>query len=288
MKGKIGASVLGFILVVMLILGFACMEKIPNGYIGVVYSMNGGVEGETLTQGFHLVSPFKKVKNFTIANEQLILSKSKQDGSEDDDSFKVSTSDKANISVSFQMSYHYVPDTIVETYKRFRGLDGEDIVNERVKTVLKSKISEITNQYTMMDIYSGNRSEINNKITEYLNESFVKQFGIEVLDASIIDVHPDEQLEKSINDKVEAMQKAEQARQEQERVKVEAETKLIQAENDAAVKVKQAEAEAAANKKLSESITTELIQMKEAEARVKHGWIEIQGVSNAIVDTKDK
>lgn len=288
MKGKIGASVLGFIFVLMLILGFACMEKIPNGYIGVVYSMNGGVEGETLTQGFHLVSPFKKVKNFTIANEQLILSKSKQDGSEDDDSFKVSTSDKANISVSFQMSYHYVPDTIVETYKKFRGLDGEDIVNERVKTVLKSKISEITNQYTMMDIYSGNRSEINNKITEYLNGSFIKQFGIEVLDASIIDVHPDEQLEKSINDKVEAMQKAEQARQEQERVRVEAETKLIQAENDASVKLKQAEAEAAANKKLSESITTELIKMKEAEARVKHGWVEIQGVSNAIVDTKDK
>lgn len=285
-KGKIGAIVLGVAIATGIFSGILCLERIPNGYVGVAYSMSGGVQNETLSQGFHLVSPTKKVEEFTISNEILVLSKDKREGSKEDDSFKISTSDKANISVSFQMSYHYLPETVVDTYKNFRGLDGEDIVEERVKTILKSRISEITNQYTMMEIYSGNRSEINSKITEYLNDSFQKQFGIEVLDASIIDVHPDEQLEKAINDKVEAMQKAEQAKQEQERIKVEAETKLIQAENDASIKIKEAEAEAAANRKLAESITPELIQMKEMEARLKHGWVEMQGVGSAIVDTK--
>ena len=32
-----------------------CLERIPAGYVGVVYSMNGGVQDELLTQGFHLV-----------------------------------------------------------------------------------------------------------------------------------------------------------------------------------------------------------------------------------------
>lgn len=47
-----------------------------------------------------------------------------------------------------------------------------------------------------------------------------------------------------------------------------------------------AEAEAKANKKLSNSITDELIKMKEAEARLKHGWITISGADNTIVKEK--
>ena len=60
-------------------------------------------------------------------------------------------------------------------------MDGEAIVNNRVKTVLKSKVSEVTTDYSMMDIDSGNRSEINNAITEYLNDKFQSAYGIEVV-----------------------------------------------------------------------------------------------------------
>lgn len=52
------------------------------------------------------------------------------------------------------MSYRYNPDTLVDTYKKFKGMDGDDIIESRVKPVLKSKISEITTNYSMMDIYS--------------------------------------------------------------------------------------------------------------------------------------
>lgn len=257
-------------------------EKIDVGRVGVLYSMNGGVEDETLSQGYHFISPFKKVKEFTIGNEQLILTKDKREGSKNDDSFKVATSDDASIAISFQMSYRFIPDQVVNTYKKFKGLDGENIVEQRVRTVLKSKVSEITTEYSMMDIYSGNRSEINNKLTEYLNKEFGKAYGIEVLDASIIDVHPDKELKKAIDNRVKALQEKQQAQAEQEKIKVESETKVIQAEADAKVKIKQAEAEAKSNKIISDSITDELIKMTEAEARKKHGWVTVQG-ADAVV-----
>lgn len=257
-------------------------EKIDVGRVGVLYSMNGGVEDETLSQGYHFISPFKKVKEFTIGNEQLILTKDKREGSKNDDSFKVATSDDASIAISFQMSYRFIPDQIVNTYKKFKGLDGEDIVEQRVRTVLKSKVSEITTEYSMMDIYSGNRSEINNKLTEYLNKEFGKAYGIEVLDASIIDVHPDKELKKAIDNRVKALQEKQQAQAEQEKIKVESETKVIQAEADAKVKIKQAEAEAKSNKIISDSITDELIKMTEAEARKKHGWVTVQGADSVV------
>lgn len=281
MKGRIigfilGAAILGGLFTV------TCMERIPAGYVGVVYNINGGVEDEVLEQGWKFVLPTKKVKKFTISNEQLLLTKDEREGSEIDESFKVTTADDATISVSFQMTYRYDQGKVVETYKKFRGMDGESIVNGRVKTVLKSKISEITTDYSMMDIYSGNRSEINNKITDALNAEFNKAYGVEVLDASIIDVHPDKKLQETIDNRVKALQEKQQAKAEQEKVKVEAETAKIKAENEADIKIMKAEAEAKANKVISDSITEELIKMEEMEARKKHGWVTITGGATVV------
>jgi regulator of protease activity HflC (stomatin/prohibitin superfamily) len=247
--------------------------------------MNGGVQDNTIREGWHIVPPTKKVRLFTIGNEQLLLTKDEREGSKEDDSFKVSTADDASISISFQMSYRFKQDTLVNTYKKFKGMDGEKIVDNRVKPVLKSKVSEVTTNYSMMDIYSGNRSEINNKLTDYLGNAFSSEYGIEVLDASIIDVHPDKKLKQAIDNRVTALQKKQQAEAEQETVRVEAETKMIRAKNEADIKVTEANAKAEANTILSESITDNLIKMKEAEARYKHGWITVQGADTIV--TKD-
>lgn len=284
--GRIGAAVVAIVLVFILIMTFICIEKIPVGYEGVVYSMSGGVKDETLQQGWHLVAPTKKVKEFTVGNEQLILTKDKREGSSKNESFRVATSDNASIAISFQMSYRFIPDKVIDTYKKFKGMDGEAIVNNRVKTVLKSTVSEVTTDYSLMDLYSGNRSEINNKLTDYLNDKFNKQYGIEVIDASIIDVHPDKQLKTAINNRIEAQQKADQAKAEQETAKVEAETKLIKAQNEAEIAIAKADGEAQANERLSSSITPELIAMKEAEARLKHGWVTVEGAGTVV--TKDE
>ena len=283
-KGFIGGVFSAIFLIIALIGGVMCLERIHTGYVGVVYSMNGGVQDELLTQGWHLVSPTKKVKEFTVGNEQLVLSKDERDGSEDDDSFSVATSDNANIYISFQMSYRYDPEMVVNTYKNFKGMNGEDIVNTRVRTVLKAKVSEITTDYSMMDLYSGNRNAINTKLTNFLNKELHNQFGINVIDASIIDVHPDEQLQKTIADRVTALQKKQQAEAEQETIKVQNETKLMQAKAEAEAKQIEAEAEAKANKTISDSITETLLKKMEMEARKEHGWVEVQG--GTVVTTK--
>lgn len=284
--GKLGAVIAGIVVVGGIICGVMCIEKIPVGYTGVVTTMSSGATGETLNTGWHMVAPTKRVKEFTISNEQLLLTKDKREDSKSNDAFKVSTADDASITISFQMSYRFVPESVVDTYKKFKGMDGDQIVNSRLKAVLKSKVSEVTTDYTMMDIYSGNRSEINNKLTEYLSKEFTDSYGIEVLDASIIDVHPDDKLKESIDNRVAALQKKQQAQAEQETAKVEAETALIRAQNESEIKVKQAEGEAESNRLKASSITPELISMKEAEARLQHGWVTVNGVSAVVTEEK--
>ena len=277
--GKIGAIILAIVLIIGLI-GFAvCSERISAGYVGVVYSMSGGVQDEVLQQGWHVVSPTKKIKEFTVSEEQLTLS--------GDEAFPVSTSDNANIDISFQMSYYFIEDKIPETYQRFKGMDGEDIINNRVKTVLKSKISEVTGDYSMMEIYSGERAKINSEIKAYLDQELSDRYGITVTEASIIDVHPDEQLQKTIDERVTAMQKKQQAEAEQETIKVQNETKLLEAQAAADAQIIAAEAEAKANQIIANSITENLLKMEEMEARQEHGWVTVQGANTVVADTTE-
>lgn len=77
------------------------------------------------------------------------------------------------------------------------------------------------------------------------------------------------------------------------KAKKDAETAQTNANKDSAVaKVKAdtdlytAQKAAEANKKLAESITDELVKYKEAEARMKHGWLTTQGTGSTIVDNK--
>ena len=285
--GKIGAVVLALVLVVGMIGLIVCSERIPAGYVGVVYSMSGGVEDEVLQQGWHLISPTKKVKEFTVSEEQLALTV------DNNKQFPVSTSDNANIDISFQMSYSFIEEKVPATYQRFKGMDGEDIINNRVTTVLKSKISEVTASYSMMEIYSGERATINKAIKEYLDKELGERYGITVTEASIIDVHPDEQLQKTIDERVTAMQKKQQAEAEQDTIKVQNDTKLLQAEAEAKKKVVEAqaaadakliaaEAEAKANKIIADSITDGLLKKEEMEARKKHGWVTVQGAGTVV------
>lgn len=82
-----------------------------------------------------------------------------------------------------------------------------------------------------------------------------------------------------------AKQDAEIAELAKQTAEAQAETNRVIAESEAAVKIIEAEAEAESNKIVAESITPELIQMKEAEARLKHGWVTVQG-ADTVVTTK--
>ena len=48
-KGIIGAIILAVVIFGVIICGFMCLERVPAGYVGVVYNMNGGVDGEILS-----------------------------------------------------------------------------------------------------------------------------------------------------------------------------------------------------------------------------------------------
>lgn len=148
-----------------------------------------------------------------------------------------------------------------------------------------------------MDIYSDKKSEVNQAITDYLNEKLSDEYGINVSGALVIDVELDNTLLEKIKAKEQAKQDVEiaelsrktaLAKAETDKVVAQskAETDKVVAQSKADVAMIEAKAEAEANRIISASITPELIQMKEAEARIKHGWVTVQGAGTVVSDSK--
>lgn len=303
-KGLLGAIVLGILIFGGIILAFLCLERVPAGYVGVVYNMSGGVDGEVLTQGFHLVSPTKKVTTYSIGIEQSYLTAKNEGDSKNDDSFEVSTSDGKGLTVDLTFTYRFDQDRVANTFVRFRGQSGSEVKNTFIKPNIISWTKEVTAKYPVTEILGDYRAALNTELTEYLKQRF-DPYGIIIESVSLINIDADDETRAAIQKKINAQQELEMAKveadtakvqankdkevaliaaeQEKEKATIEAERKKIAAEGEAEAVRIAAEAEAEANKKIASSLTPELIENNKIN-KWNGSVPQVQGNSVPIID----
>lgn len=303
MKGKVGAVFLGIVMVIGIIMAFMCMERVPAGYVGVVYNMRGGVDGEVLTQGWHLVSPTKKVTTYSIGIEQSYLTSEEKGDSPKDESFNIPTSDGKTVKVNLEFSYRFDADRVTDTFVQFKGRSGENVKDTFIKPKIMAWTQEISATYPVTDIFGGKRTQINAELDAYLKEKF-EPYGIIIDTVNFTDISVDEETAAAIQKKVTAQQELELANIEAQTAKVQAEkdkqvalieaeknkeTATIQAEQakikaqgEAEAKKIAAQAEADANRKIAESLTPELIEKQKIE-KWNGDVPKVQGNSTPII-----
>lgn len=260
-----------------------CTERVHTGYVGVVYSAKG-VEQQTISQGWHFMSPLKHVSEFPITQQRVVFSNAQSDyGTKEHADWHIDApANGGTIAINLTVNYNFLPEHVVELYTKFGGMDGESLMESKIQNDIIAYVKEVTPQFSVMQIYSDDRAGVNTAITDYLNEKLTAEYGINVSSALIVDAQPDDTLMQKIRAKEQAKQDAEIAELNKQTALAQAETDKVKAQTEADVKMIEAQAEADANKVLSESITPELIQMKEAEARLKHGWVTVQGADTVI------
>ena len=260
-----------------------CTERVHTGYVGVVYSAKG-VEQQTISQGWHFMSPLKHVSEFPIIQQRVVFSNSPSDyGAKEHADWHIDApANGGTIAINLTVNYNFLPEHVVELYTKFGGMDGESLMESKIQNDIIAYVKEVTPQFSVMQIYSDDRAGVNTAITNYLNEKLTAEYGINVSSALIVDAQPDDTLMQKIRAKEQAKQDAEIAELNKQTALAQAETDKVKAQTEADVKMIEAQADADANKVLSESITPELIQMKEAEARLKHGWVTVQGADTVV------
>ena len=279
--------IIAIVIAVAIIGGIFCvcsMEYIEAGEVGIVYSMKNGVQDEVLQQGVHFINPLHKVNEFPISQQQLVLSNNPADYNKDNhpDWHVDAPADGGMVKLNLTINYNFIQDRVTSLYERFRSMDGDTLVENMVQNSIIAYIKEVTPRFSVMDIYSTKRAEVGQSITEYLNSKLNDEYGINIASALIIDVQLDETLMQKIQAKEQAKQDAEKAELDKQTALAQSETDKVKAQAEADIAILKAEAEAKANKVISDSITDELIKMKEAEARYEHGWVEVQGASSVV------
>lgn len=287
---RLGCVFVGVLFIIGLIILKMSLAIVPAGYAGVKYNMSGGVEGDTLSQGWHLKSPTVKITLYTIGIEQSYLTADKKGDSPDNDSFSASSAEGKAMQIDLTYTYKYDANKVSDVFTKFKGQSGTEVRDSFIKPNIISWTKEVVARYKVSDILGSERANVNAAITDYLADKF-EPYGILISNVSLIDVSVDDATMQSINAKIQAQQNAEtQKIQNQtavDKAKADAEVKKTNAQAEADAELIKAEAEAKANNKLSASITNELIKMKEAEARLKHGWVTVQGSDTVVTDATD-
>lgn len=283
-KGKVGAIALAVILGIGALMAFVSIEKIPAGYVGIVYNAANGVTGETLSQGWHIVAPTKKVTTYSVGLEQSYLTSDNKGDSKNDESFKIPTSDGKTVKVNLEFSYKYNSDKIANTFTMFKGRSGETIKNEFIKPKIIAWTQEVSANYPVTDIFGDKRTAINAELDTYLKQKF-EPYGIIIDTVNFTDISVDDETAAAIQKKVTAQQELELANVQAKTAEVQANKDKKVAEINAETVRINAQAEADAYRIKSNSITDNLLKKWELDARLKHGWVTISGANTVV--TKD-
>ena len=303
-KGKIGGVFLGIVFLVVLICIWRCAERVPAGYVGVVYNMATGLSEDTLPEGWHIVSPTKQITLYSIGIEQSYLTSEDKGDSPKDESFKTPTADGKSLTVDLEFSYRFDKERAAEVFRQFKGQSGKEVKNTFIKPKMKAWTQEITAKYPVTDVFGDKRQELNEALDAYLKTKF-EPYGIIIDTVNFTNISTDDETQAAIQKKVNAQQELElanieaktakvqadkdkevaliAAEQEKEKASIEAEQAKIAAQGKADATRIKAEAEAEANKKIAESLTPELLEKNKID-KWSGDVPKVQGSGATIVD----
>lgn len=246
--------------VVLIVLGLStvisqCLYTQDAGDVKVLRDFGGNIAGSSSETGFHVKAPWQDVITYDIRNNVISFvadgEESFDGGSANGPQVTINDAGGASANIDIQVNYSLNPDNAIQIYQDYGT--QENFVRSIAAVDMRAIPREVAGQFDTITILT-NRGELSQAIQDRLTEKWA-EYGLIVEQVSIQEVRYPEDI---VNKYAEAQQ-AEIAKQtalnEQERIKVESETKIIQANADAE-----------ANRILNESLSDDVLQQKYIEA----------------------
>lgn len=261
--GKIAIIVLAVVLALGMIIdllnpAYGWCATVPAGHVGVVEHF-GQVKESTLQPGFHITKYFEHVHPVDIRTQRHNYQT------------EAFSSDIQQVGLTIAVNENISPDAAYKIYTTVGMNYLENLLEPRLMENAKVVISKYTAESLI-----ANREKLSAEVLVKM-QADMAQYGIYVSAISIENIDFTDQYEAAIEAKQVATQEKQKAQTEQERMTMEetqqAERKRIAAQAAAdvqkinadaeayALQVK-AEAEAEANKKINQSLTTDLVEYK--------------------------
>lgn len=264
-------------LVVVGVVGLSCTTVIKQGHVGAVYDrMNKGVQDYTLTEGLHFVTPWQKINQFPTSIETVYMSADEREGSENNESITVSCQD-GSLNADLAFSYRFDSKDIPSIQRKYRGKDGNYIMNNVLRGQLRTWVSEVSKDYTTMEVHLTKKNEVNDKLTQYLNKK-AEKYGVVFENVSLAETRATSEVQRAIEKRQQISQEVEQQKLELEK----SEIAKQKAQLDADRKLIEAKGERQANEEKAKGLDSRILEQMKIEKW--NGQLPVSTNGQSIID----
>lgn len=263
----------------IVIIGVSCIYTQDVGETVVLRNLGGSVAGHSEEAGFHFKAPWQSTIAYDTRNNLINMygdtEYSYDGGSAQGSKVTINDASGAKANIDIQVNYSLDPSTAEYLYSEYgtQTVFTQNYVSQDVRSVAREQAGKFDTITLLTD-----RAQYTKAITDALTAKWEK-IGLTVEQVTVQDIsYP-----KSITDAYARSQEAEVEKQtkinEQESAKIEADTKVLQAEKTAE-----------ANRKLAESLTQEILTDKYLDTLKSIGkdgnLVIVPSDSQPIVNTK--
>lgn len=274
---KIGAAVIA--LVVLVPKFFVYVEP---GHVGIlIHRVGGGVDKTPLGPGLHVRNPVtSQIEEYPVFMQTFVLTRDSREGSPGNDEINVNSKEGQPISLDVAMSFELEPAKVPALYETFRT-DIHTIQHGYVKQTIRQALQEIVGDEAIADIMGPKKAETVSRVQGLLGERLAS-YGIVVKQFTLNEFRAPPSVIDAINTKNVMQQQALTAQNELQKNEFQARGDSIKAAGRAKAILAEAEAQARANRMISESITTTLVQYRLIE-KWNGQMPQVQGGSTPLI-----
>ncbi len=179
---------LTLVIFIVAIFIFASITSVKSGHVGVL-TLFGRVTGEVLSEGIHVVNPFKVNHEMSVRTQEV------------KESASVPSSEGLVMNLDTSLIFNLNPQRAAEVYQKI----GPNYIAVLIEPNLRAAIREATAAHTANALYTGEREMVAKQIREQLATLLGKR-GINIDSVLLRDI----QLPTTLKASIEAKQQAEQ------------------------------------------------------------------------------
>ncbi len=253
-------------------------RSIQPGYVGIVFDKaNHNVTAGALEPGWAFINPLtQSIQQYPITIQTYSMIQKSSEGQESgDDSIKIQSNEGQQLNLDVVIQYQVIKEEAALIYQDWGGADLEVVQDRVVRQYTRSQVPVVASRYGWEEITSRKRGEIITEVSAILESEFSKRH-LRLISFAVREVHLPEQLQKALENKIQAQQAAEQQKYQLDQARVKAEQDVAeatgranalraQAEGEAQATLTRAKAQAEANLVLAQSITADLIRYEQIQ-----------------------
>jgi len=267
---KFGALGVGVLIALFIFFNYiAALTRIGAGYTGVEILLSGSQRGPSeipIRTGWVFYSPLRsQIIEFPTYVQTVKWTRDLNEGHAINEEMSFNSKEGMEVFADVSLSYAIDPQKVPDFYLKYRVNDLESFTHGILRDIVRNSLNEVASTYTIEQIYGEEKADFLHKTEALIQEKLagvgvgIQQFGF-IGAPRVPDV-----IAQAITAKAQAIQHAEQARNELAETQAQAAKQIAEADGEAKSAVTRAQGEAEANRIRQTSITPQLLELRRLE-----------------------